>query len=67
MGYWYQDNVQPWSHTAAYTYDNVNRLLTAVGTPFGSGTASYNLNFNNYDAYGNMTCVQNGSTNGYCP
>jgi RHS repeat-associated protein len=67
MGYWYQDNVQPWSHTAAYTYDNVNRLLTAVGTPFGSGTASYNLNFNNYDAYGNMTRVQNGSTNGYCP
>ena len=67
MGYWYQDNVQPWSHTATYTYDNVNRILTAVGTPFGSGTASYNLNFNNYDAYGNMSCVQNANTNGPCP
>jgi len=28
---------------------------------------SYNLNFNNYDRYGNMTCVQNSNTNGPCP
>jgi YD repeat-containing protein len=67
MGYWYEDGVQPFSHTAAYIYDNVNRLLTAAATPFGSGTVSYNLNFNDYDPYGNMTCVQNANTNGPCP
>ena len=68
MGYWYQDSVNSnFSHTATYTYDGVNRLLTAVATPSGSGTVSYNLNFNNYDRYGNMTCVQNANTNGPCP
>jgi hypothetical protein len=31
MGYWYQDNVNSsFSHTASYTYDNVNRLSGAV-------------------------------------
>ena len=67
MGYWYQDNVNPYSHTAAYTYDSLNRLTGAVATPFGSGTISYNLNFNSYDRYGNMTCVTNAQTNGPCP
>jgi RHS repeat-associated protein len=62
MGYWYQDNVQPWTHTASYTYDNLNRLATAWAT----GNATYNLTFG-YDRYGNMTCVTNGQTNGPCP
>jgi RHS repeat-associated protein len=63
MGYWYQDSVQSgFSHTASYTYDGVNRLSTAVAT----GTYSaYNLTFS-YDPYGNMTCVTNGQTWGYC-
>jgi RHS repeat-associated protein len=64
MGYFYQDSVQSgFSHTATYGYDTVNRLITAVAT----GNSTYNLNFNNYDPYGNMTCVQNTNTNGPCP
>jgi len=40
MGYWYKDNINTsFSHTAAYTYDNVNRLSTAVAT----GSSTYNL------------------------
>jgi len=66
-GYWYQDSVNSYSHTAAYTYDSLNRLTAAMATPSGSGTISYNLNFNNYDRYGNMTCVTNAQTNGPCP
>jgi RHS repeat-associated protein len=64
MGYWYQDNVNPssFTHTAAYTYDGVSRLATAVAT----GNSTYNLKFS-YDAYGNMTCVTNGQTTGPCP
>jgi RHS repeat-associated protein len=63
MGYWYQDSVQSGlSHTASYTYDGVNRLITAVAT----GSSTYNLTFS-YDAYGNMTCTTNGQTQGYCP
>ncbi|HMD96193.1 MAG TPA: hypothetical protein VKM93_02530, partial [Terriglobia bacterium] len=64
MGYWYQDNVSSnpsFSHTASYTYDSVNRLATAVAT----GSSTYNLTFGT-DRYGNMTCVTNGQTNGYC-
>lgn len=56
-----------YSHDATYAYDSLNRLTTAVATPFGSGNISYNLNFNNYDRFGNMTCVQNAQTNGPCP
>src|SRR5208337_4125828 len=63
MGYYDQDGATPsLSHTATYTYDAVNRLATAVAT----GNATYNLKFS-YDAYGNMTCVTNGQTNGPCP
>jgi RHS repeat-associated protein len=69
MGYWYQDTAySALSHTAAYTYDTVNRLSAAVAT----GNSAYNLTFN-YKAdgsngqYGNMSCVQNGNTNGLCP
>jgi RHS repeat-associated protein len=63
MGYYDQDSATPsLSHTATYTYDGVNRLATAVAT----GNATYNLTFG-YDAYGNMTCVTNGQTNGPCP
>ena len=36
-------------HTATYTYDGVNRLLTAVATPYAPGTISYNLTFNDTD------------------
>jgi YD repeat-containing protein len=63
MGYWYQDSVNSsFSHTATYGQDGVNRLSTATAT----GNSTYNLTFG-YDAYGNMACVQNGSTNGPCP
>jgi RHS repeat-associated protein len=63
MGYWYQDSVNSsFSHTATYGPDGVNRLSTATAT----GNSTYNLTFK-YDAYGNMACVQNGSTNGPCP
>jgi RHS repeat-associated protein len=62
-GYWYNDNVSSsQTHTAAYAYDNVNRLGTAVAT----GNSTYNLTFS-YDRYGNMTCQLNGQTNGPCP
>ena len=62
LGYWYNDNVNSnFSHTASYTYDGVNRLLTAVAT----GNSTYNLTYS-YDPYGNMTCVTNGQTNGPC-
>ena len=63
MGYWYQDSVNSsFSHTATYGPDGVNRLSTATAT----GNSTYNLTFK-YDAYGNMACVQSGSTNGPCP
>jgi RHS repeat-associated protein len=68
VGYFYQDSVQSgFGHTASYTYDNVNRLITAAAT----GSSTYNLTFG-YTAdgsngqYGNMSCVTNGQTNGYC-
>jgi hypothetical protein len=68
MGYFYQDTFwnTAFDHKASYTYDGVNRLLTAVATPYSPGTISYNLTFSN-DAYGNMTCVTNGQTVGLCP
>ena len=44
VGYWYQGYVNPssFSHTTAHSYDALNRLATAVATPFGSGSVSYN-------------------------
>ena len=67
-GYWYQDNVGLYSHTATNTYDNVNRLTSAVAT----GSWAYNLNFDctkdgSTGQFGNMTCVTNAQTNGPCP
>jgi RHS repeat-associated protein len=64
-GYFYQDDpyVQPtFNHTAAYTYDGVNRLATAVATPYGTGTVHYNLTFSytsdgSNGQYGNMSCL----------
>ncbi|MGH9396820.1 MAG: RHS repeat-associated core domain-containing protein, partial [Terriglobia bacterium] len=62
MGYLYQ-NVNPsFSHTAAYQYDSLNRLGSAVA----AGSLTYNLAYY-YDQYGNMTCTVNGQTNGLCP
>lgn len=65
MGYWYQDNYNPDSsltHTANFTYDNVNRLVSGVAT----GTSnSYNLTYG-YDEWGNVTCQLNGQTQGTC-
>jgi YD repeat-containing protein len=67
MGYWYPDSANPsYSHTAAYTYDAVNRLTGAVATPFGAGTVSYNLTFSytqdgSNGQYGNMSCVTAGA------
>ncbi len=49
-------------HTESYAYDIVNRLSSAQAT----GSSTYNLNFS-YDPFGNMTCVQNGGTQGLCP
>ena len=67
MGYWYDDNTNTSEcHSAAYTYDTVNRLTGAVATPCPSGTANYNLSFG-YTAdgssgqYGNMTCLTQGA------
>jgi RHS repeat-associated protein len=66
MGYWFLDNASVYSHAATYTYDHVNRLATAVASPFGSGTwPGYNFTYS-YDAYGNMTCVLNLNTKGTC-
>ncbi len=68
MGYWDQDNTQPFSHTATYTYDTVNRLTSGVAT----GSVAYNLTFSytipdgSTGQYGNMSCVTNGQTNGLC-
>ncbi len=63
VGYTYTDSeYSSLSHTALYVYDTVNRLACAQAT----GNSTYNLDFS-YDPYGNMTCVINGSTNGYCP
>jgi RHS repeat-associated protein len=69
--YWYQDNAGSNSHTATNTYDNVNRLTSAVAAPFGTGTWSYNLNFSytqdgSNGQFGNMTCVPNSQTVGPC-
>lgn len=68
MGYLYQDSVDSsLDHTAAFTYDNVNRLTSAIAT----GNSTYNLTYG-YKAdssngqYGNMSCVINGQTNGLC-
>jgi RHS repeat-associated protein len=73
MGYWYQDSVNSsFSHTATYSYDGVNRLLTAVAAPIALGTYNYNLTFsyktpdNSTGQYGNMSCVTNAQTAGYC-
>ena len=67
MGYFDQDSVNAFSHTATYTYDNVNRLTSGVAT----GSVAYNLTFSytqdqSNGQYGNMTCVTNGQTNGLC-
>ncbi len=73
-GYWYNDSVNSsFSHTASYTYDNVNRLSAACtlsGTQCAtSGAFVYNLAFA-YDQFGNMRCtggVGGGSPIGPCP
>ncbi len=63
IGYTFTDAVNStMSHSALYVYDGVNRLACAQA----SGNSTYNLAFG-YDAYGNMTCLMNGSTNGPCP
>ncbi len=74
MGYYYQDTTNPsLGHTANYSYDQLNRLMTAAATPLPGGSLAYNLAFydpstgSGYDRYGNMTCVTNASTNGPCP
>jgi RHS repeat-associated protein len=68
MGYFYNNVDTTYNHIAAYGYDHVNRLTSAVAT----GNSTYNLTFS-YTAdgsngqYGDMTCVVNGQTNGLCP
>ena len=55
-GYYYKDNVNiGLNHVATYTYDGVNRLLTAAAT----GNATYSQSFS-YDAYGNVNCTPAG-------
>jgi RHS repeat-associated protein len=62
MGYLYQDTTNPsLGHTAAYTYDSLNRLTSAVA----SGSSTYNLTFST-GPYGNTTCSTNAQTNGPC-
>jgi RHS repeat-associated protein len=66
-GHYYQDGVNAsFGHTAAFTYDHLNRLTASVATPLQQGGSAHNLAFS-YDRYGNMTCVLNGQTNGPCP
>lgn len=63
FGYYYQDSINSnLAHTAAFTYDPIGRLATAVAT----GASTYNLTFG-YDRYGNMACQTNQNTNGPCP
>ena len=63
IGYYNLDTYNSgFTRTEAYGYDKVNRLTSAAAT----GNGVYNLAFG-YDAYGNMTCIQNGQTNGLCP
>jgi RHS repeat-associated protein len=63
QGYYYLDLITTsHSHTASYTYDNLNRLTSSIAT----GNSTHNLDFS-YDRYGNMTCVTDGQTEGYCP
>jgi RHS repeat-associated protein len=68
MGYFYQDLVNSsLGHTAAFTYDHVNRLTSGIAT----GSSTYNLTYgysqDGSGRYGNMSCVLNGQTNGLCP
>ena len=60
MGYWYNDSVQSgFSHTASYSYDNVNRLTgaTATGNSTYNQIYSYTLSDGSNGQYGNMTCT----------
>ena len=62
LGYWYQDSVNSsFSHTATYTYDNVNRLTAAVATGNSTYNQTYSYGYPYGDGsngqYGNMTCV----------
>jgi YD repeat-containing protein len=62
VGYYYQDNTNPLTHTTSYALDAMLRLTSSVAT----GAVSHNLTFT-YDRYGNMSCQTNSSTNGPCP
>jgi RHS repeat-associated protein len=60
MGYWYSDNINSsQSHTAAYGYDNLNRLATAEADDLSIyhnclwGVSSTPAN-NGYDRWGNL-------------
>ncbi len=61
-GYYHLDNYYSIvSHTAAYTYDGVNRLTVAQAT----GNSTYNLDFiytqdSSNGQFGNMSCLLNG-------
>ena len=63
IGYWYQDNVNgsSFSHTAAYSYDTLNRLAMATATSPG-GSTLWSQTYS-YDRWGNGTC----SGTGLCP
>ena len=57
--YWYLDNSRPASsHTEWNTYDNVNRLGTAVAKDL-SNNVFWSQTYS-YDRYGNMTCSGSG-------
>jgi hypothetical protein len=67
-GYWYEDNVNSsFSHTATYTYDNVNRLAAATAQTL-SGSTIWSQTYSSPpsstpDQWGNWTC----SGSGICP
>jgi RHS repeat-associated protein len=67
MGYYYQDNFQTsFSHTASYTYDNVNRLTEAQATGNSAYTQyiSYTAGDSSNGQFGNMTlCPTAACTN----
>ena len=60
--YYYKDNLQCFSHTATFTYDNVNRLSTAGAVPANGCTYNYSQSYiytkdGSTGQYGNMTCA----------
>ena len=68
-GMWYQDNANSsYSYSAAFGYDSVNRLSSAIAT----GNSTYNLSYNytgdgSTGQFGNVRCTSSGYPFATCP